>query len=138
MTQSASSEVGLVRMYLKDLSFESPSAPGVFRKNIQPDVKMRVAVKPTRIEENLFEVNLELGIDGRVGEEAVFIIEVEYAGLFEVKGTPESQLESVLTVFCPNILFPYVRPIVDQAMIQGGFPPLTLAPVNFEQLRRGH
>ena len=136
MTQGNQVEIGIARLYVKDLSFESPAAPGVFTKNFQPEIKVRVGVKPQRIEENLFEVCLELHIEGRSGDMVGFIVEIEHAGLFEIRNAPEAQLDSILTVFCPATIFPYARQAIDNAMIQGGFPPLTMSPLDFESLRR--
>lgn len=138
MNQQANQQVqiGLARIYVKDLSFESPQAPQLFTRQWQPEVKMQVAVRPRRIEDHLWEVTLEVSLDAKEGQKTGFMLEVEHSGLFEVLGATEAQLDHILTVFCPSTVFPYTRQLVDQVLLQGGFPPLMLAPINFEQLRK--
>lgn len=135
-SKDASMQIGIAKLYIKDLSFESPQAPQIFRENWRPEVKMNVAVKPKRMQDNLFEVVLELNVEAREGAEVGFIVEIEYAGLFEVQAPEGPQLDRVLKVFAPTTLFPYARQAIDQCLVQGGFPPLLLAPVNFENLMR--
>jgi preprotein translocase subunit SecB len=132
--QSSTLQVRIAKLYVKDLSFESPSAPAVFRENWRPEIKLDVATRHRRIQEDLFEVAVELTIDAREGKDVGFIVEVEQCGIFEIKGPEGPQIERILKVFCPTTLFPYARAVVDQQLIQGGFPPLMLAPVNFEAM----
>src|SRR5689334_17714482 len=130
-TNPSQVQIGLARIYVKDLSFESPLAPQLFGKQWQPEVKMQVSVKPRRVQESMWEVALELGLEAKDGEKTGFMIEVEHAGLFEVSNASEQQLDHILTVFCPSTVFPYTRQVIDNLLIQGGFPPLMLAPINF-------
>ena len=134
MTETQSLQIGIARLYIKDLSFEAPRSPQIFRENWRPEVKMDLKVKPRRIEAGLHEVSVVLTLeateDGKVG----FIVEVEQAGLFEVRGPEGATLDRALHVYCPSTLFPYARQVVDQQLVMGGFPPLMLAPVNFEAL----
>lgn len=127
-------QIGIARIYLKDLSFESPQAPMIFRENWRPEIKLDVRVKPRRVQENFFEVALEMTIEAKEGNEVGFIVEIEQAGLFDIRGPEGPGFERALHVFCPTTLFPYARQAVDQALTQGGFPPLMLAPVNFESI----
>lgn len=138
MNQQANQQVqiGLARIYVKDVSFESPQAPQLFTKQWQPEVKMQVAVRPRRIEDHLWEVTLEISLDAKEGQKTGFMLEVEHSGLFEIQGASEAQLDHILSVFCPSTVFPYTRQLIDQILLQGGFPPLMLAPINFEQLRK--
>lgn len=129
-------QIGLSRIYLKDLSFESPRVPQLFTRNWQPEVKLQVTVKPRKIQDKHWEVALLLNVEAREGDAVAFMVEIEHAALFEITGAGSEQLENILAVFCPNTLFPYTRQLLDQVLIQGGFPPLMLAPINFEQLRR--
>lgn len=137
-SEEAQVEVGIARIYLKDLSFESPGAPEIFSKTFQPEVKVRVSVKPRKVQDGLYEVALELHIEGIAGETIGFIVEVEQAGLFEIRNASGAQLDNILQVFCPATIFPYSRQIVDAAMINGGFPPLLMGPLDFESLRRAN
>jgi preprotein translocase subunit SecB len=134
--QNQQVQIGLARIYVKDLSFESPLAPQLFGRNWQPEVKMQVSVRPRRIQDTMWEVSLELSLEAKDGQKTGFMIEVEHSGLFEVVGASEAQLDHILTVFCPSTVFPYTRQVIDQLLVQGGFPPLMLAPINFEQLRK--
>ena len=126
-------QIGIARIYTKDLSFESPLAPKIFLKTWEPKVDLRVAVKHQDIEESLFEVVLEITAEAKNADaETGFIVEVEQAGIFDIRGFGSDELNHALEVFCPTNLFPYARQAIDHCLSQGGFPPLALAPVNFE------
>ena len=127
-------QVRIAKLYVKDLSFESPLAPAVFRENWRPEIKLDVATRHRAIQEDFFEVSVELTVEAREGKDVGFIVQVEQCGIFEVKGPDGTQVERILKVFCPTTLFPYARQVVDQQLVQGGFPPLMLAPVNFEAM----
>ena len=132
MQEQNALQVGIVRIYLKDLSFESPKAPQIFRENWRPEIKLDVSVKLKRIEGDFYEVCLGMTVEAKSTTEIGFIVELEQAGLFEIRGPEGAHLERALRVFCPTVLFPYARQTIDQALLLGGFPPLMLAPINFE------
>jgi preprotein translocase subunit SecB len=134
-TQS-SPQIGIARIYVKDLSFESPKAPEVFGADWHPEIKLDVGVRHRRFQGTFYEVTLELTIEAREGANVGFIVEIEQAGLFDIRGFEGPSLERALQIFCPSTLFPYARQNVDNALIQGGFAPLMLAPLNFEQLQK--
>ena len=125
-------EVGLARIYLKDLSFESPASPAIFQSNWQPKVEADVLCQHKLIEKELFEVTLKLTLEGKKDDQVVFITEVEQGGLFSIKGLGQEEQDHALNVFCPTVLFPYARTNIDTVMTQGGMPALMLAPINFE------
>ena len=125
-------QLGIVRVYVKDLSFESPRSPQIFRNQWRPEIKLDVSVTPRHIEESLFEVILAINVEARENKDVGFIVEIEQCGLFDVRGPEGQAMEHALRVVCPNVLFPYARQAVDQALLAGGFPPLMLAPINFE------
>jgi len=128
-------EFALERIYVKDLSFESPRSPEVFRSAWQPNVQLDIASKTTSLGDDRFEVVLTVTISVRTPEAVTdVIVEVQQAGLFKLKGLPDEQRSRMLATFCPNILFPYIRETVDTLMNKGGLPPLLLAPVNFDSL----
>ena len=130
-------QIGIARIYLKDISFESPAAPGIFRKRWEPKIDLRVGVAHRHVEEKFYEVTLELRAEAKDEKgEVGFIVEVEQSGLFEVQGFEGEECDHVLQVFCPTNLFPYARQVIDQNLVQGGFPPIMLAPVSFESLYR--
>jgi preprotein translocase subunit SecB len=136
MSEQNSPQIGIARIYVKDLSFESPKAPEVFGSEWHPEIKLDVAVRHRRFQGTLYEVTLELTIEAREKQNVGFIVEIEQGGLFDIRGFEGSNLERALQIFCPSTLLPYARQNVDHALIQGGFAPLMLAPLNFEQLYR--
>ena len=118
--------------YIKDLSFEAPTAPGIFglMQEHEPTINVNIDVNAQSMQDELFEVVLHVKADCKVGETVAFIIELIYGGLFTLKVPPE-HLQPILLVECPRLLFPYVRYIVSDATRDGGFPPLLLGPVDF-------
>ena len=127
-------QVALQRIYLKDLSFESPDPIATFKSKWQPKVNLDIRNQNRKIDQDIYEVTLELTINAKNGENVAFIVEIEQAGIFLIKGLNGDQLNRVLGTFCLNVLFPYVRESIDSLCLKGSFPPLMLAPINFEQL----
>lgn len=127
-------QFAIQRIYLKDLSFESPNSPTVFSKAWQPEVGLEINTKTRSVGDDLFEVVLTLTVTTKSDGESAFLIEVQQAGLFLIKGLEGGQMQHTLGAFCPNILFPYARETVDSLANRGGFPALGLAPVNFDAL----
>ncbi len=122
------------RIYVKDISFESPNAPAIFRKEWQPEVKLDLDTRSEKLEDNMFEVILSLTVTTTVGGETAFLCEVQQAGIFAVPERQDAQMAHMLASFCPNILFPYARETVANLVNRGTFPQLNLAPVNFDAL----
>ena len=122
------------RIYVKDISFESPNAPAIFRKDWQPEVKLDLDTRSEKLEDNMFEVILSLTVTTTVGGETAFLCEVQQAGIFAVPELQDAQMDHMLASFCPNILFPYARETVANLLNRGTFPQLNLAPVNFDAL----
>lgn len=129
---AGSAQVRLERMYLKDASFESPNAPAVFREKWQPEFELSINTRSEQKSPGLFEVVITATVTAAQDGRTAFIIEVQQAGLFVMEGLPEAHVHRTLGSFCPNILFPYVREMVDSLAVRGGFPPVQLVPVNFE------
>jgi len=126
---------GILRIYTKDVSFESPMAPEIFLKPFQPKIEVRVEVKHREVQAQVYEVTLEFSAEAKdEAGEVGFIVEVEQAGLFELKGFGDAERHHAINVFCPNNLFPYIRQVIDQCLVQGGMPPLALAPINFDAI----
>ena len=132
--QQANPQFALQRIYTKDLSFELPLGPQVFTKQWKPQVKVDMNTKSDRVQDDIFEVVLTITVTAKLGEETAFLVEVQQAGLFLVRGLEGEQLRQVMMVMCPNILFPYARETVDSLVTRGSFPTLMLQPVNFEAL----
>ena len=123
------------RIYTKDLSFESPSTPEVFKKQWQPQVNVDLNTKSDKIDEQgNFEVVLTITITARIEDETAFLIEVQQAGIFFITGFEGEELRRILGTAAPNILFPYARETIDTICVKGAFPAVMLAPVNFDAL----
>lgn len=124
----------LQRIYLKDASFESPRSPVVFQGQWTPKVTFNLTTKSARVADGVFEVVLTVTVEAKVEDAAAFLAEVHQAGVFTCVGMTDPDLEHVLAAVCPNILFPYAREAVDSLVVKGSFPPINLAPVNFDAL----
>jgi len=126
----------LQKMYLKDLSFENPHAPAVYKEqNLNPNVDVKLEVKRTQHDEVNWEVSLAITAALKAADgKTVFIIELEHAGLFFLKNIPPEYQEGVLAVECPTLLFPFTRQIMSQLAVDGGFMPFLMDPVNFAGL----
>jgi preprotein translocase subunit SecB len=132
--QQAVEQFAIQRIYVKDISYESPNAPAIFRKEWQPAIQLDLDTRSEKLEENAFEVILSLTVTARIDEEVAFLCEVQQAGIFTVPTLEDAQLAHMLASFCPNILFPYAREAVSSLVNRGTFPQLNLAPVNFDAL----
>ncbi|MGI9505737.1 MAG: protein-export chaperone SecB [Geminicoccaceae bacterium] len=123
--------------YTKDLSFENPRAPLTVDQNQQrPEIAVRVDVRAQPLQDTRYEVVIQLNVDAKVGEETVFVLELSYAGVFQLLNIPQDSLQPLLLVECPRMLFPFARRIVADATRDGGFPPLMIDPIDFVALYR--
>ena len=136
----AGAQVAIDRIYLKDLSFESPNSPQIFRSEWKPEVSIDLNTRSARLDGEFFEVVLTLTVtaknkvEGESEDTHGYIIEVQQGGVFSIRGIEGDNLRALLGTFCPNTLFPYVREVIDSTIAKGGYPPLQLAPFNFEAL----
>ena len=126
--------LGIERIYLRDLSFESPQAPGVFASEWKPQVQIEINSRTSRLGADRFEVVLTMTLEAKSGESTLLVVELQQAGIFRIEGMDEEMRRQVLGVACPNMLFPYARETVDSLVVKGTFPPFMLAPVNFDVL----
>jgi preprotein translocase subunit SecB len=133
-TEDSGPVFAIQRIYLKDLSFETPMGPSVFQKQWQPKVNQDLNTKNTKLENDLYEVALRLTLTVTDGEDTIYILEVKQAGIFAIKGLDPKQITHVINTTCPNILFPYAREAVDSVLSKGSFPALMLPPINFDAL----
>lgn len=122
------------RIYLKDISFETPMGPEAFTKTFKPNIQQDLNIQANQIEEGLFEVVLLLTITARIEDRAVFLVEVKQAGLFAIANIEGPAITQLINTACPQILFPYAREAVDSILGRGSFPPLMLAPINFDAI----
>jgi len=128
-------QFAMQRIYTKDVSFESPATPGVFKKQWQPAINVDLNTKSDKIDDSgNFEVVLSVTITAKVDDETAFLVEVQQGGIFLISGIEGEDLRRVLGTAAPNILFPYARETIDNLCVKGGFPPIMLAPVNFDAL----
>ncbi|MDH4396107.1 MAG: protein-export chaperone SecB [Limnobacter sp.] len=121
------------RVYLKDASMELPNAPQVFLDRNQPKIEVQVDVGGQRLSETVFESEVTVTVTARLEETVAFLVEVKQAGIFEISGMPEEQLEPVVGILCPNMIYPYLRANVADLITRTGFPPVHLSDINFEQ-----
>ncbi|MGA8262473.1 MAG: protein-export chaperone SecB [Arenicellales bacterium] len=128
----------LHKVYVKDMSFESPMAPNVFRiENATPVIDVQLNVGHESLGEDIYEALLIITVNGKLNEKDAFLAEVHQAGIYQITGLePEGALTSVLEVTCPNMLFPFAREAINELIVRGGFPQFLLSPVNFEILYR--
>jgi preprotein translocase subunit SecB len=124
------------KIYVKDLSLEVPNAPHCFLEREQAQINLQMQTGGEAVGEGVFNVVLTLTVTAKVGEKTHFLIEAAQAGIFQIRNVPQEELEPIVAVACPNILFPYARETISDAITRAGFPPVLLAPVNFEAIYR--
>ncbi len=122
------------KVYVKDLSLEIPNAPQAFLEREAPSVDIQLHHNSTGVEDGVYQTVLTVTVTAKVGEKTLFLIEAAQAGIFVVRNVPAPELEAVLGIACPNILFPYVREVISDMSARAGFPPVVLSPVNFEAI----
>ena len=127
-------QFAIEKLYIKDLSLEVPNAPAIFLENESPEISLQLQTGMQRLSEDAFEVVLTATVTSKIGEKTVFLVEVGLGGIFRLRNIPEENLEALLSIACPNILFPYAREVVSDAVVRAGFAPVILQPVNFEAL----
>lgn len=131
---SVNPEFAIQRIYVKDVSFETPNTPEIFRAEWKPEVNLDLNSKNRRIEDNIYEITLHLTVTVKTASKVAFLAEVQQAGIFTLKYFTDDQLKPMLGSFCPNVLFPYAREVISDLVVRGGFPALYLAPINFDAL----
>jgi len=122
------------KIYVKDLSLEIPHAPQIFLERENPQIDIQLLPQATSIEEGVFEVVITATVTSKIGEKVMFLVEVKQAGIFRIRNLPSGDMEAILAVMCPNILFPYLRETVSSLTVRAGFPPVLLNPINFDAL----
>ncbi|NTV72265.1 MAG: protein-export chaperone SecB [Azonexaceae bacterium] len=132
MEQNAQPVFGIEKLYVKDLSIEVPNAPEIFLEREQPQVEIQLNTGGRTVGDGVYEVVLTVTVTAKMGDKTVFLVEVGQAGIFRIQNVPEEQIEPLIAVACPNILFPYAREAVSDAVSRAGFQPIVLQPVNFE------
>jgi preprotein translocase subunit SecB len=136
MSETAEQPVfSIEKLYVKDLSLEVPNAPQIYLEREAPQISVQLRTEGNAVDEGVFEVKLTVTVTAKLGEEkTVFLVEVAQAGIFQIRNVPQEDLEPIMMIGCANILFPYAREAVSDAVARAGFQPVILAPVNFEAL----
>jgi len=132
--QSNQPVFSIEKVYVKDLSLEIPNAPQAFLEREAPTVDIQLHHNSTGVEEGVYQTLLTVTVTAKVGDKTLFLVEAGQAGIFVIRNVPATELEAVLAIACPNILFPYVREVVSDIVVRAGFPPVVLSPVNFEAI----
>jgi preprotein translocase subunit SecB len=135
--QDGQPQLVMQKIYVKDVSFEAPNAPQIFQdldEREQPQVQLNLGQKATDLGNNLYEVVLSLTLTCTVGARTAYLAEVEQAGLFGIAGFSEADHAGIIGSYCPNLLFPYARQVISSLVLEGGFPPFLLQPINFDAL----
>ncbi|MBL3590156.1 MAG: protein-export chaperone SecB [gamma proteobacterium endosymbiont of Lamellibrachia anaximandri] len=131
-------ELSIQRIYLKDVSFETPNSPSVFQKEWKPETNVNMNTEVNTLSENVYEVVLNVTVTTKVGEQTAYLAEVQQAGIFSISGFSDQEMGAVVGSYCPNLLFPYVREAISDMVTKGSFPQMILQPVNFDALYAQH
>lgn len=129
---SAQPVFNIEKIYVKDLSLELPNAPQIFLERENPQIDVQLNTRYQNLNEGLYETTLRVTITAKLADKTMFLVEATQGGIFQIRNIPESDIEPVLEIACPNILFPYVREVVSDVVVRAGFPPVLLNPMNFE------
>ncbi|EHL31205.1 protein-export chaperone SecB [Legionella drancourtii] len=132
--QNNDTQFMIQRVYVKDLSYETPNTPAVFQQQWEPELTLDLNTTSTQLEAGVYEVILTVTATVNNQKTVAFLVEVKQAGIFTIQGAPDNQLDHLLNSFCPSILFPYAREAITSQVIRGSFPQLVLAPINFDAL----
>lgn len=122
------------RIYLKELSLEQPNSPAILLEQAQPQVDIQLAVGSEQVAEGMYEATVTATVHTKIGDKTVFLVEAKQAGIFEIRNLPADQMGQVLGMACPQIVYPYLRGNVADAIQRAGFPPVHLAEINFQAL----
>jgi len=132
--QSQQAGFSIEKIYVKDASLEIPNAPQIFTDRTQPQIGIELGNFMQMLEDNVFEVAIKVTVTSKIEDKTVFLVEVTQAGIFQIRNVPEENIEMIVGITCPNILFPYARETVSDLVVRAGFQPVLLNPINFEAL----
>ena len=132
MEQNQQPVFGIEKLYVKDLSVEVPHAPEVFLEQESPEVEIQLNTSGRTVGEGVFDVVLTVTVTAKLAEKTMFLVEAGQAGVFRILNVPDEQIVPLIAVACPNVLFPYAREVISDAIVRAGFQPIVLQPVNFE------
>jgi preprotein translocase subunit SecB len=120
------------RVYLKDMSLEQPNSPAIFLEQEAPSIEVAIDIASEKLAESIHEGTITITVTAKIQDKIAFLVEGKQAGIFEVRNVPDEQLELILGISCPNILYPYLRANIADTITRAGFPPIHLNEINFE------
>jgi preprotein translocase subunit SecB len=132
--QDSSPAFQIQRIYLKDLSLEQPNSPKILLEQQQPQVDINLALAAEGVADGIYEVCVTATVTTKVADRTLFLVEAKQAGIFEIRNLPDDQLQGVVSVVCPQIVYPYLRAVVSDVCTRAGFPPILLTEVNFQAM----
>ncbi len=133
-TEEKKGQFAIQRIFLKDVSFEAPNVPDVFRQQWKPQINMDLNTSSKKLADDVYEVILTLTVTAKNEDKTAFLAEVHQGGIFKIEGLEGAALHQTVGAFCPNLLFPYAREAIDSLVVKASFPALMLAPVNFDAI----
>ena len=122
------------RMYLKDLSLEQPNSPQILLEQQQPQVEINLAMGAEVVADGIYEVTVTATVTTKVGDKTLFLVEAKQAGIFEIRHVPQEQMQGIVSIVCPQMIYPYLRAIVSDVCTRASFPPILLTEVNFQAM----
>ncbi len=134
MADDATPVFQIQRMYLKDLSLEQPNSPQILLEQSQPQVDINLGMASEQVAEGVFEVTVTATVTAKVKDKTLFLVEAKQAGIFEIRNVPEEQMQGIISIVCPQMIYPYLRAIVSDVCTRAGFPPILLTEVNFQAM----
>ena len=122
------------RVYMKEASLEQPNSPAILLEQEQPSVDIQLGVEAQQATEGMFEVSVSATVTTKIKDKTVFLVEVKQAGIFEIRNIPADQMQAIMGIACPQIVYPYLRANVSDIVTRAGFPPVHLAEINFQAM----
>jgi preprotein translocase subunit SecB len=130
--QELQATFNIQRIYLKDMSLEQPNSPAIFLEQDGPNIEVQIDVGSQKLADDIYEATVTVTITAKIRDKIAFLVEGKQGGIFEVRNVPEDQIEPLLGIACPNIIYPYLRANIADMVTRGGFPPIHLTEINFE------
>ena len=138
MAEEQQKQFVIQKIYIKDVSFETPNSPVIFTQKWEPKVEVNLASNAHPLEDGLYEISLTVTVTVKLEDKTAYLAELTQAGVFTISGFEEQEMGPMIGSYCPTILFPFAREGVSDLVVKGGFPPMQLAPVNFDALYLQH
>lgn len=138
LPQKPAQQFVLQKIYIKDISFETPNSPEIFTTKWEPNVNIELHTNTNNLSDDVHEVTLSVTLTAKIDDKVAYLVEVKQAGLFTISGFPKKEFGAMLGAYCPNILFPFAREVISDLVVKGGFPQMLLVPVNFDAIYAEH